>query len=71
MILDLIVYDVLPFAVALAVLVLLVVYVPTIFIGILLGYIGCKYQTKLVDMCDKLAEKVSEEEKKNKIRDEC
>ena len=60
MYLDFLLYDALPFIVALGVLLLLIVKVPTIFVGVLIGWLSCKYQEKIKSAYERVKEKLNE-----------
>lgn len=60
MYLDFLLYDALPFIVALGVLLFLMVKVPTIFVGALIGWLSCKYQDKIKSAYESVKEKLNE-----------
>ena len=60
LVVDTIIFDVIPYLIAAAVVAALIIYMPQLVIGIALGYAACTWQGKLVSTRDKVLKKLDE-----------
>ena len=60
LVVDTIIFDVVPYLIAAAVVAALIIYMPQLVIGIALGYAACMWQGKLVSTKDKVLKKLDE-----------
>lgn len=60
LVVDTIVFDVVPYLIAAAIIAALIIYMPQLVIGIALGYAACTWQGKLVSTKNKVLEKIAE-----------
>lgn len=60
LVIDTILFDVIPYLIAAAVVAALIIYTPQLVIGTALGYAACTWQGKLVSTKDKVLKKLDE-----------
>lgn len=53
-----VIFDVVPAAVGIGVIFMLTLHVPELFVGLMLGYLYCKYQAQCKDATDKTMSKI-------------
>lgn len=55
-----IVYDLFPAILAISVLIFITMKIPILLVGMVLGYLGCKYHAKLIELKELYIKKISE-----------